>query len=272
MKKRLTKHQIKQELSAYYKAQKEDISSEKITVAVARVEEYLPSEAAYNWTRFTSKQMYLSFFFKQARLVSVWTWLGQLLLAAIMLLLCLSSPKGSTEAGMLQADLSLLAAFLVLIGVPSLCKNKLAKMGELEGASFHGLASCIIARLIVLGAGAVTSITLMCLACGLTMTINPLHLVLGATIPYFICLAGTLSIVRQAKTSSLLLSAVLYNLCCLSVLFLLLQFFGPLFWTLSIGVWIAIFAISCGWIVYELHSFIQEAQNNAAWASGLSNP
>lgn len=192
----------------------------------------------------------------QFRFITPSTWALQLL---VLLCFALGANQlaGSDYAGIF---LSVSSICVVVVCSFDLFRNQEQGMLELEASCRHNYRHIIIARMIAFALIDVVTITLLIVAYGTLAAINPLECILYATVPFFACAGGCLTILSLAPKNAGSLLSVIYGIFLAVLLVGCAYSFPSFYFATSVGLWFTLFAITLAGLVIQV---VRVSQNTS---------
>lgn len=151
----------------------------------------------------------------------------------------------------------LFTPLFILASIPSLFRNQIYGMCEIEAATRASTAQIILAKLVLVGAADLVSlsITLALASVAVNFSTNMVQLILFAVVPFLACMTVTLGCIRKCKRNALQMSIIV----CLGTSIFAggLAHWVPRIYELSaLGLWIVAFMIFSCFFVREIYLLI----------------
>lgn len=152
----------------------------------------------------------------------------------------------------------LFSPLFILASMPSLFRNQIYGMCEIEAATRASTAQITLAKLVIVGAADLVSlsITLVLAAVAVDFSANMVQLILYAIVPFLACMTVTLGCIRKCKRNALQISIIV----CLGTSIFAggLAHWVPRMYELSaFGLWIVAFIIFSCFFMREIYLLIE---------------
>lgn len=183
----------------------------------------------------------------QVRFVPPWSWGAQLVIVTLMVWSALSCGN----AAPVRWAVGLMSAASVLVCVPPLFSSSQHGVIELECACRYNAARVLAARLIVLGCSCALAVALMVAGTSVATGIGALSVTLWACPPYFCSCAGTLAILRRARTPHAVVSSIAWIAVICSALLAISIAFPGIYGPAALAIWGLAAAAALAWLVRE---------------------
>lgn len=248
----LRRTRLESALRRHYAAQRTTPAPDELVDGLARVMVAEDARARRAWG---AKGGLVSFVMAQVRYLPVWTWLAQVAVVVLMVLVA----RGLTNEVAAKLVVGTLSAITVLIGVPTLHASRICGVVELEYACRHNVASVLIARMVVLGCSSALAVAVMVGLAASSIDASAFAVALWAAPPFFASCAGSLVLLRRLRPSSAPLACVAWVGACSTALVVVALRHPALYDSAATGVWAAAALVAFCWLVRETMRTVRAA-------------
>ncbi len=184
----------------------------------------------------------------QVRYIPSWTWVAQVLIVALMVVMAYTSGSEIST----KTVIGVLSAASVLVGVPTVHASKRHTMAELEYSCANNTANVMVARLTVLGCSSALVVALMVSVTAAHLDTGAFSVALWTAPPFFCSCAGALLLLRKASPSSAAALCAVWTVACSAALMSFSTVFPEMYGDASLTVWAGASAVAFIWLVREV--------------------